>query len=228
MKTNSCIEERLNAWTHAVGLGLAVAALFVVVGRVVGGASGMEPGGGFAAGEETGRAAGLLLLSGLIYGISQVLLYLSSSLTHQFQDFPRAHYYLRIFDQIAVYLLIAGTYTPVTLVSLRGQGGMILFVLEWILAVLGILSKLLFFREKNIFSDLLYLPMGWMILVLLPAVLRTLPAGLIVAIFAGGGIYSLGVFFYISKKIPYSHVIWHLFVLGGSVSFFTGYVRYVF
>lgn len=207
-----------------MGLGLAIAALLTVISRVVDGAPGM----GLRVGKAAAAGGNLLLLSALIYGISQVLLYLSSSLTHQFRDFSRAHYYLRIFDQVAVYLLIAGTYTPVTLIALHGQGGMVLFVLEWVLAVLGILSKLFFFREKNIFSDLLYIPMGWMILVLLPAILRTLPTGLIAAIFTGGAIYTLGVFFYISKKVPYSHVIWHLFVLGGSVSFFAGYLRFVF
>jgi hemolysin III len=213
MTTNTHIEEKLNAFTHSLGTGLSIAALLLLVSK--------------ALNASAPASTQLLLSTALIYGTTQILLYLSSALTHEFYDLPQAHYYLRIFDQVSVYLLIAGTYTPVTLISLAGSGGLVLFGLEWALAVLGILLKLFIFREKHIISDLLYIPMGWMILFVLPALLE-LPTGLIISIFTGGIIYTAGVTFYLSRRIPYSHVLWHLCVIAGSVSFFIGYVRYVY
>jgi len=88
--------------------------------------------------------------------------------------------------------------------------------------------KLFIFRKKHILSDLLYIPMGWMILFLLPAMLRHLPAGLVITVISGGVIYTAGVFFYLSRRIPYSHVLWHLSVLAGSITFFAGYLRYIY
>jgi hemolysin III len=129
---------------------------------------------------------------------------------------------------VSVYLLIAGTYTPVTLVSLAGRGGLVMFVLEWTLAAAGIFTKIFIFRKKHILSDLLYIPMGWMIIFLLPAMFQHLPAGLVASVLTGGVIYTGGVFFYLSKKIPYSHVLWHLCVIAGSVTFFVAYLRYIY
>ena len=209
MTTNPHIEEKLNAFTHSVGTGLALAALVVLTGRAL----------------DSGSR--LLVITALVYGFSQIVLYLSSALTHEFYDLPRAHYYLRIFDQISVYLLIAGTYTPLTLVTLSGRGGMVLCALEWGLAALGIFSKLFIFQKKSIVSDLLYIPMGWMLIFVLPAILD-LPSGLILSIIIGGITYTGGVTFYLSKRIPYAHVLWHLCVIAGSVSFFVGFLRYVY
>ena len=99
--------------------------------------------------------------------------------------------------------------------------------LEWGLAALGIFSKLFIFRNKNIVSELLYIPMGWMLVLVLPAILD-LPLGLIISIVIGAVTYTGGVAFYLSKSIPYAHVIWHLCVLAGSVSFLVGFLRYVY
>jgi len=209
MTTNPHVEEKLNAFTHSVGTGLALAALVVLTGRAL----------------DSGSK--LLVITALVYGFSQILLYLSSALTHEFYDLPRAHYYLRIFDQISVYLLIAGTYTPLTLVTLSGRSGIVLCALEWGLATLGIFSKLFIFRKKSIVSDLLYIPMGWMLIFVLPAILD-LPPGLILSIIIGGITYTGGVAFYLSKNIPYAHVLWHLCVIAGSISFFVGFLRYVY
>ncbi len=210
MTYNPVIEEKLNAFTHSVGAGLSVAGLAVLLSLTA----------------RTGSP--LLITTAVVYGSTQILLYLSSALTHEFHDFPGAHYYLRIFDQVSVYLLIAGTYTPVTLISLAGRGGRVMFILEWVLAAAGIVLKLFIFRKKHILSDLLYIPMGWMIVFLLPAMLRHLPAGLVLTVLTGGVIYTVGVLFYLSKKIPYSHVLWHLCVLAGSVTFFVGYLRFIY
>ncbi len=203
-------EERLNAFTHSVGTGLAIAALTVLV---------------IQAKEHGGR---LYPAAFLVYGISQILLFLFSALTHLFADLPEIHRRLRVVDQISVYLLIAGTYTPITLIAMQGHGGNALFMLIWGLAFLGILSKLFLFRRKNLFSDLLYVPMGWMILFFLPTALELFPSGLIISILTGGALYTFGVIFYVSKKIPCSHVIWHLFVLAGSITFFRSFLLYLF
>jgi hemolysin III len=199
------VEEKLNAVTHGIGAGLSIAGLVL-----------------------------LLVLSGdirdpwrfvsfSIYGTFQILLYLTSSLTHAFHDMPRASYYFRIMDQASVYLLIAGTYTPAALVLLRGPVGWTIFGLEWGLAICGILSKTLFFKEKNIISDLFYVPMGWLIAVFAGPLVRSSPQGLVMWIFLGGACYTLGVLFYMIKKIPFGHVIWHIFVIAGGFSFFLGY-----
>lgn len=206
MTDTRVLEERLNAFTHSAGFGLAAAALAVMTALSV----------------QSGSA--LQLTAFLIYGISQVLLYLSSALTHLFSDMPKAHYRLRVFDQVSVYLLIAGTYTPITLLAMREHGGLVLFAIEWALALLGIVSKLFIFREKNIVSDLFYIPMGWLILFFLPTALDVFPRSLLVSVFTGGFLYTFGVIFYVTRKVPFSHVIWHLFVIAGSVSFFAGYL----
>lgn len=210
MTNNPVIEEKLNAFTHGVGTGLSIAGLAVLINLTA------------------GNRSPLLIATAVVYGSAQILLYLSSALTHEFHDVPEAHYYLRIFDQISVYLLIAGTYTPVTLISLAEHGGRVMFVLEWVLAAAGIFTKMFIFRKKHILSDLLYIPMGWMIIFLLPAMLRYLPAGLMITVLTGGVIYTAGVIFYLSKKIPYSHVLWHLCVIAGSVTFFVAYLRYIY
>ncbi len=210
MENGKIIEERLNAFTHSVGTGLAIAALPVLM---------------IQAADHGGR---LYPAAFLIYGISQILLYLSSALTHLFVDMPGIHRRLRVVDQISVYLLIAGTYTPITLIAMRDHGGNTLFLLIWGLAFLGILSKLFLFRRKNIFSDLLYIPMGWMILFFLPAAIELFPRGLLYSILTGGAFYTFGVLFYLSKKIPCAHVLWHLFVLAGSITFFRSFVIHLF
>jgi len=210
MLHNHLIEEKLNAFTHGSGTGLAIAGLIILLNRTI----------------PTGSV--LLISTAAVYGGTQILLYLSSALTHEFHDVPQAHYYLRIFDQISVYLLIAGTYTPVTLVCLAGLGGIVLCTVEWSLAAAGIILKLAVFRKKHIVTDLLYIPMGWLILLLLPAMLRSLPAGLTVSVFSGGAVYTIGVLFYLSKRIPYAHVLWHLSVMTGSIIFFLGYLRFVY
>ena len=210
MTTNPVIEEKLNAFTHSVGTGLSIAGLTVLLSLTI----------------ET--RSPLLITTAVVYGSAQIILYLSSALTHGFHDIPGVHYYLRIFDQVSIYLLIAGTYTPITLIPLAGHGGQVMFILEWALAAAGIALKLFIFRKKHILSDLLYIPMGWMILFLLPAMLRHLPAGLVITVISGGVIYTAGVFFYLSRRIPYSHVLWHLSVLAGSITFFAGYLRYIY
>ena len=200
------VEQKLNSVTHGIGAGLAIAALILLAGR----------------------AQGAVLITVLaVYGGCQVFLYLSSALTHAFFDMTRTYGVLRIIDQAGVYLLIAGTYTPVALVVVGGSTGWIMFGLEWGMALAGILAKSIFFRGKHIASDLLYLPMGWLILFFLPAVLAAAPSGMLLRVLAGGICYTLGIAFYLIKRIPLGHVIWHLWVMAGGICFFTAFLRYL-
>lgn len=204
------VEEKLNSFTHGVGAGLSIAGLIILILMA-----------------RRGGGSGFHYLSFSLYGAFQILLYVSSALTHQFADMPRVNKVLRILDQASVYLLIAGTYTPIAFLVLQGVWRWIIFDTIWGLALAGILSKVLFFREKNIISDLFYLPMGWLIAVAYKPLLLALPEGLGLWIIIGGLSYTVGVVFYLVKKIPFSHVIWHLFVLAGGISFYLGFAFYL-
>lgn len=130
----------------------------------------------------------------------------------------KAH--LRVADHCAIFLLIAGTYTPFTLVSLRGPWGWTLFGLVWGLATLGIVLKLFFTGRFTLASTLLYVALGWMILIAYGPMMRALPTTTLGWLLAGGLLYTAGTVFYLSRKIPYAHGIWHVFVLGGSTCHF--------
>ena len=155
------------------------------------------------------------------------MLYLSSAATHQFTDRPAFHRVARIFDQCGVYLLIAGTYTPVALLVLPGTSGYVMLISIWTLALAGLLLKGVFVQGKHLVTDLLYLPMGWMLLFFLRPLRDHSPEGFGLYVLFGGLFYTVGILFYLSKKIPYSHVIWHLFVLCGSISFFAAYAIFL-
>ncbi|MDA3958509.1 hemolysin III family protein [Oceanispirochaeta sp.] len=204
------IEEKLNALTHSIGAGLSIAGLIIllVLTKQRGGST-------------------LAYVSFSIYGSFQILLYLSSSLTHQFSDIPRLSSIFRIIDQAAIYLLIAGTYTPFVLLGLGGTWGWTLFGIIWGLALLGILLKTIFIREKHILSDLLYLPMGWLMIIAIKPMIQVFPLGILKWLIMGGLSYTIGILFYLTKKVPLSHVIWHLFVLSGGIGFYMGFVFYL-
>jgi len=204
------ITERLNALTHGVGVGLSIGGLIFLL---------------ILTSLNSGGALRFITFS--IYGSFQILLYLSSSVTHQFTDMPRVYNPMRILDQSAIYLLIAGTYTPAALLVLQGALGWWIFGIIWTLAVLGILMKTLAFRDKHILSDLLYLPMGWLFIVFIRPFLERSPPGLIQWMLAGGICYTVGIVFYISKRIPMGHVIWHLLVISGGLCFYLGFAFYL-
>ncbi|HAK47414.1 MAG TPA: hemolysin III [Spirochaeta sp.] len=207
--TIELVEQKLNSVTHGIGAGLSIAGLIILL----------------ILGAGTGNP--WIIASFAVYGSFQIFLYLSSALTHVFHDMPKAFNVLRIFDQAAIYLLIAGTYTPVALIVMRDSGGWWMFGIEWAMALAGILMKSIVFRKKHIASDLLYLPMGWLLIFFIIPLSRLTPPGLLMWIFIGGGCYSIGIIFYLIKKIPLGHVIWHLFVLAGGISFFLGFVLHL-
>ena len=201
-------EEIANSVTHGVGAVLAIAALAILVTMA-------------ALQGDVWRVVSLA-----IYGATLVILYLVSTMYHAFRG-PRIKRLFRTLDHSAVFLLIAGTYTPITLVHLRGGWGWTLFGIIWGLAAGGIVAKVFLIGRLRVISVLCYVAMGWLVLIALKPILEAVPRGLFAALVVGGVCYTLGLAFYVAKRLPYRHAIWHLFVLGGSVSHFIGMLLYV-
>ena len=201
-------EEIANAVTHGAGLAASLAALPVLV---------------LAA---AGRRDPWQLVGGAVFGITLVLLYLASTLYHALPS-PRAKSVLRVLDHSAIYLLIAGTYTPFTLGALRGPWGWALLGTIWTLALLGVVAKCTVGFRFPTLSTLLYVGMGWLVLVAIhPLVTHVAPAGLAWLV-AGGICYTGGVaFFATDGRLRYGHAVWHLFVLAGSVCHFWAVLRH--
>lgn len=164
--------------------------------------------------------------SAAIFGSTMVLLYLASTLYHAIQS-PRAKQVLRGFDHAAIYLLIAGTYTPFALVSLRGPWGWSLFGVVWGLALFGIIAQGGFLRRHGVFRVLLYLAMGWVVVIAAKPLLTNLEPGALWLLGLGGLCYTAGLRFYASNRIPFAHAIWHLFVLAGTILHFFAILLYV-
>jgi hemolysin III len=191
-------EEIANSITHGIGAGLSIAGLTVLV--VLAALNG-----------DVWR-----IVSFSIYGSTLVILYLASTLYPSFQN-PRLKRLFQIFDHSAIYLLIAGTYTPFLLVSLRGPWGWSLFAVVWGLAILGIAFKALFIHRFHVASTLGYILMGWLGVIVIRQIFASLPPAGLVWLAAGGAFYTVGVIFLAIRRIPYNHTIWHFFVLGGSL-----------
>jgi hemolysin III len=161
-----------------------------------------------------------------VYGLTLIFLYLVSTLYHSIPSL-HAKRVLRVIDHSAIYLLIAGTYTPFTLISLRGGWGWTLFGLIWGLALLGIALKIAAIGRFRWLSMVLYLGMGWLALVALGPLLRAISAGGMWLLFLGGISYTLGTVFYGWRRVPYHHAVWHAFVLAGSILHFFAVLLYV-
>jgi len=199
----SLIEEIWHAVTHGVGVALSIAALVLLV------AFSLMHGHGL-----------LHILSAIIYGISLILMYGASTLYHAVTH-HKAKSLFQKFDHAAIYLLIAGSYTPIALITIGGTEGWIIFALEWAIAVVGIALKFLYPGRFELFSLIAYLVMGWLIVIDFSAFKSGIdPAGFWLIV-AGGLAYSGGVVFYVKDDITHFHTIWHLFVmLGSSLQFF--------
>lgn len=152
----------------------------------------------------------------IVFGVTLLLLYLASTLYHSFQH-PVLKGRLKVFDHCAIYLLIAGTYTPFTLIALRGPLGWGLFAAIWTLALAGVVFKLFYTGRFKRLSTLIYIAMGWLVIVAIKPVLAALDAWTFGWLMAGGVFYTLGTVFYHRESIPYAHAIWHLFCIAGSV-----------
>lgn len=156
------------------------------------------------------------LICYLLYGLSLIALYTSSTLYHAL-PFTRAKSFLKICDHSAIYLLIAGTYTPFLILNIKGVVGFTLLAVVWGLALLGIIFKLFFAGRFKVLSTILYLGMGWIAIFAVNPLMSSLTYTGLAWILAGGLTYTLGTIFYLMKRIPYTHAIWHMFVLCGSV-----------
>jgi hemolysin III len=165
------------------------------------------------------------VLSVCVYGATLILLYTASTLYHGIAH-AGAKPVLRLLDHAAIFLLIAGTYTPFTLISLRGAWGWSLFAIVWILALAGIALELRRVRSRTAMAAL-YVALGWIGLVAIRPLVASLPAGGLWLLFGGGAAYTLGVPFYLWKRLPYNHALWHGFVLLGSVLQFLAVLLYV-
>lgn len=162
---------------------------------------------------------GWQLAGAIVFGIALLLLYTASTLYHAIPH-PGAKARLQVLDHCAIYVLIAGTYTPFTLIGLRGPWGWGLFAAIWTIAVAGVVFKLFFTGRFRLLSTILYLAMGWLIVVAIEPLLRSIDVPTLCWLLAGGLFYTLGTYFYQRDTVRYFHAIWHLFVLAGSVCHF--------
>ncbi len=167
------------------------------------------------------------VVSGSIFGASLVFLYLSSTLYHSFTS-PWLKNLFQVVDHAGIYLLIAGSYTPLTLVALRGPLGWTIFGIVWVLAITGILTKAFMKTNREHWaSTALYLIMGWLVIAIFPALARELSSGGLWLLISGGLSYTLGVIFFVWHKLPFNHAIWHLFVLGGSTCHALSFILFI-
>lgn len=201
-------EEIANAVIHGIGALLSIAALVLLI---VFSAINKQP---------------WSIMSSIIYGSSLIILYLSSTLYHSFQN-QKVKDLFEIFDHCAIYILIAGTYTPFTLITLKDKSGWILFSIVWALAAVGIVFKIFFVKKFRILSTFLYIAMGWLVVFAMEPLVANLDPWGIFWLVVGGVLYTLGTIFYIWRKIPYHHALWHLIVLAGSICHFFSVFFYV-
>lgn len=200
-KPSTHAEEIVNILTHGIGIGLAIAALTLLV--VFAGIKGDA----------------WAIVSCAIFGVTMITLYFGSTMCHA--TIGKKHEcFFEVWDSVAIYALIAGTYTPFLLVNLRGLIGWIVFGILWGIVLFGSYMKIRNPKQQPKWMVALYVAMGWTLLFILPAMIRSIPARGIWFILAGGLAYTIGVIFYLWRRMKFSHAVWHLFVIGGSVCFF--------
>jgi len=208
IRSYSPVEEKINVISHAIGFILSIAALVLLV-----------------------RHANLHgdvwhIVSFSIFGVSLIILYAASTFYHNAKK-PRLRKRLKIFDHASIYVLIAGTYTPFTLVTLNSTIGWVIFGVSWGLALAGIILKLFFTGKYNLISTIMYVLMGWVIILAIKPLINNLPLEGLLWLFAGGISYTIGAVIYSIKKIKFNHAIFHIFVLMGSFCHFMSVFFYV-
>ena len=194
-------EEIANVVTHGIGVLLAIGGGAVLITLV------------------SIHAGVREIVSAAVFTVTLVLLYTASTLYHAARD-ERLKARLKVLDHCAIFLLIAGTYTPFTIAALRGGWGWSLFGVIWGMAVAGIVFKLFFTGRFRFLSTAMYIGMGWLVLVALVPLVEALTPGGLAWLVTGGALYTLGTLFYHRESLPYSHAIWHGFVLAGSACHF--------
>lgn len=207
-KSYSAKEEALNVYSHGLGFVLSIAGLVLLVFRAV----------------QYGDAWHIVSFS--IYGLSMIVLYLASTLFHAAKN-PVRRRRLNIFDHASIFILIAGTYTPYLLVTLNGAWGWSLFGVVWGIALVGVVLKIFYTGRFRLASTIMYLLMGWVIIVAIKPLLQNLAPGGLWLLALGGVFYSIGAALYMIQKVPYNHAIFHLLVLLGSASHFLSIYYFV-
>ena len=211
-KTNiqfySPTEEKLNIWSHAFGIFLSIIALVLLIIKAV------------------QQDNIWMMISFPIFGVSLILLYLASTLYHASKE-PQKRFKLKVFDHAAIYILIAGSYTPFTLVSLNGETGWLIFSMVWVMAFTGIILKLFFTGKFKIVSTAMYVLMGWLIVFYFQDLTAHLHEKGVFYLILGGVLYTIGAILYSIKKIKFNHAIFHFFVLAGSFCHFLSIYLYV-
>lgn len=202
-------EEVANAITHGLGALLSIVALVSLLWVAL------------------RRGDGWHVASAVVYGVSLFLLYMASTLYHAIQH-RGARRVFKVIDHAGIYLLIAGTYTPFTLVTMREAGGWWLFAVVWVLALVGIAAEAWWVMRPKWVSALVYLGMGWLAAFAIGPLSANLAPGGIRLLVAGGLAYTVGTVFYVQKRVKFMHSIWHLWVLGGSVLHFLAVRLFVF
>lgn len=198
----------MNALTHGIGLVLVLVAVPILIVLAA----------------RSGNVWDVVGVS--IYGTTLISLYTASTMYHAVRH-PPAKRVLRILDHSAIYLLIAGTYTPFTLVNLRGAWGWTLFGLVWTLALFGIVWKVVRVERHEVISTILYVAMGWLVVIAVRPLSHAIPIGGLAWLLAGGLAYTLGVAFFGASRLRFNHAVWHLFVLVGSTCHYVAVMRYV-
>lgn len=207
MRIQTPFEEKLNTITHAIGAVLGAIGLVLLM-------------------VYNNEKAPWSFFSVIVYGVSIIILFTASAFYHAVTEDKQKHY-LRVVDHISIYLLIGGTYSPVLLIALNHSLGWNLFWTIWGFAAFGLILKLFFTGRFEIFSTLLYLVMGWLIVFDFSNLAQVIGDSGVSLLFAGGLFYTVGIIFYAFERIPYNHVIWHLFVLAGAISHFFMIFLYV-
>lgn len=204
-------EEIANSITHGIGILFSVVTLTILLVYSI------------------WEKSAISIISFSIYGFGSISLYVASTLYHSIPN-EKVKKILRVFDHSSIFLFIAGTYTPVTLLSMTGYWRIGLLVAIWTIAILGIIFKIVTygkFDKYKIVSLILYILMGWIVIIAIKPMMEMIPSGFLWWLLAGGVAYTLGTIFYANKKIPYNHATWHLFVLAGSVLHFLGIFLYL-
>ena len=202
------LEEKINVLTHLIGLVLSIVGLVLLVLKAI----------------DLGSI--WTLISFPVFGLSMIVLYLASTLYHHSKN-PKIRYRLNIFDHASIYVLIAGSYTPVVLVTLNGPEGWAIFSIVWTIALVGIIFKIFFTGRFNILSTILYVAMGWLIVFNFKSLVQNLDFNGLVWLISGGVAYTLGAILFSIDKLKFNHAIFHIFVLMGTFCHFVSVYFYV-
>lgn len=202
-------EEFANALTHGLALVLAVAGLVLLVTFSV-----------------LADASPVVTASVAVFGAAMVVLYLASTLYHAIPN-RKAKRYLQIFDHSAIYVLIAGSYTPFSLITIGGTAGTVLCAVVWTIAAFGVIFQPILLKKADWLNCVLYLALGWAIMPLIGDLIDALPTGGLALLAGGGIVYTVGVIFYLIDRIPFNHAIWHVFVLAGTALQFFSVFFYI-